>query len=367
MKAVIILTIVLLLVIPSAGVQTGTDVSYTPLFDGERAYDHLVAQCDFGPRPPGSENLSRCRDYLMEQLTSHGWYVVLQNFTYLGVPCSNVIARHNITTTNASYIIGAHYDTRPRADNDPVPANRGRPVLGANDGASGVAVILELATVLPISVREDVELVLFDAEDSGNINGWSWIVGSTYYVDSMTASRRAQTRAMILLDMVGDVDLRLLRERDSTRSVQDAVWEIAHELGHSDIFIDQLGQSIIDDHQPFLRAGIPALDVIHHAPFPATWHTISDTPDRCSPQSLECVGRVIEVFLLNYAGSDHVFIPSYDISLIVTSVVLLMMVVVVCLYYRYRQRVCDGVQINHFGALNAKSLILRTNDLCVDI
>ncbi len=333
--SLILILLLLLLTTPKAGSMTVPATVHEVLFDGTRAYAHLCSQCEFGPRPPGSENLSLCRQYLVEQLRSAGWYVFLQNFTYRGINCSNIIARHT-PSSNVSYIIGAHYDTRPQADRDPIPENRGQPVLGANDGASGTAVILELATVLSAAMREHVEFVLFDAEDSGGINGWDWIVGSTYYVGCLTESRRAQIRAMILLDMVGDADLQLLRELDSTRSLQDAVWTIAHSMGYNTTFIDRLGQSIIDDHQPFLRVGIPALDVIQHAPFPPTWHTVSDTPDKCSSQSLECVGRVIEAFLLTYAGSDDVFTTSLQLSPITISALFIPLVLAIFFYYRHR-------------------------------
>ncbi len=285
---------------------------HTPLFDGDRAYEHLVQQCDFGPRPPGSENLSLCRQYIVDRLRDQGWTVELQNFTYHEVACSNVIAYWG--TRNATLIVGAHYDTRPVADHDPAPENRSRPILGANDGASGTAVILELARILPEDIRSDVEFVLFDAEDSGYYQDWSWIVGSTHYVDVMPSNRRATVRAMVLLDMVGDAELRLPREGCSTRSLQDQIWSIASSLGHDDVFLDTLGATILDDHRPFLDIGIPAVDIIQHNPFPWYWHTLEDTPDKCSADSLSAVGGVVETFLVETAHSETTYPPNSPLS-----------------------------------------------------
>jgi hypothetical protein len=293
--------------------MTGQQVNYVPAFDGTNAMSHLVAQCDFGPRPPGSDNLSLCREYIVDILEIHGWETTLQNFTYQDVSCANIIAWHG-SVRNATVILGAHYDTRPLADNDPDPANRSRPVLGANDGASGTAVLLEMARTLPIEVRDEIELVFFDAEDSGYINGWSWIVGSTYYVDQLTSGRISSLSSMILLDMIGDSELRLQRERGSTRSLQDVIWSLAADMGYQDTFLDSFGASILDDHSPFLDVGIPAVDIIHHNPFPSTWHTVDDIPESCSAESLQIVGEVVETYLVTRAGMTTPFPPDFPVS-----------------------------------------------------
>jgi glutaminyl-peptide cyclotransferase len=300
--------VILLLFIPYGNVET-LQTSHVPEFDGSNAMLYLTQQCQFGPRPPGSDNLTLCREYFIGILESFGWTVIEQNFTYLGVECVNLVARYG-ATDNATIILAAHYDTRPHADQDPDPANRTRPVLGANDGASGSAVLLELSRVLPISVRSAVEIVFFDAEDSGGISGWDWIVGSTYYVSQLNTTRREAIDAMILFDMVGDRDARFLRESRSTRSLQDAVWSLAVDMGHDDIFIDTLGSSILDDHRPFLDADIPALDIIQHNPFPSSWHTLEDTPDKCSSASLQVVGEVAETFAVGGLANDGTFVPN---------------------------------------------------------
>ncbi len=312
-------------------VPTAT-AQHTPLFDGDSAFVHLEAQCAFGPRPPGSDNLTQCRRYIADMLVSFGWEVRFQNFTYLGTNCSNIIAYIENPNT-APLVLGAHYDTRPLADNDPSPSNRTYPVLGANDGASGVAILLELARILPQQDRHIVELVFFDAEDSGRINGWDWIVGSTYYVDQLDTLRKNSVRAMLLLDMVGDASLQLPKEISSTDTLQNEVWHIAAELGHSDVFLNQTGSTIIDDHRPFLDAGIPALDIIQ-TPFPWYWHTREDTPDKCSGSSLEVVGSVIETFLIQQLTQTTPFEQESPVLLYVSIIIGVMAIVIIFLARR---------------------------------
>ena len=291
--------VVVLLVSLTANPISMQQISHVPIFNGTDAYDYLVDQCDFGPRPPGSDNLSLCRTMIAETFESFGWGVTFQNFTYHEVDCVNIVVKWN-SLNNSPILLGAHYDTRPPGHSDPGSG------LGANDGGSGVAVLLELANILPEETRSSVEIVLFDAEDSGGISGWDWIQGSTYYVSQLTTERRDSIHAMILLDMVGDINLELPRERSSTISVQNSIWSIADQLGYNDTFIDVYRGPIIDDHRPFLDAGIPAVDLIQ-VPFPSTWHTLGDTPDACSAESLEIVGEVMEVFLVEEADN----LPAY--------------------------------------------------------
>lgn len=307
----------------------------SPIFKGDNALDYIIEQCDFGPRPPGSQNLSLCRGYIVDTLVTLGWNATLQNFTYKEVDCVNIIATWHADSP-PSYILGAHYDTRPLADNDPIYANRNQPVLGANDGGSGVAVLLELANILPTEIKSNIELVFFDAEDSGYIDGWDWIVGSQYYVDQLESERIDSITAMILVDMVGDIDLRIPRETRSKGSLQDAIWSVAADLDYDDIFLDTPGGSITDDHVPFLEAGIPAVDLIHY-PFPSSWHTIDDTPAKCSADSLEAVGVVLEVFLV-----DQVTIPTnFEIDpginwLIIALIAIPVLLISAMLIYRRR-------------------------------
>lgn len=304
-------------------------ISHVPLFNGLDSYSYLVNQCDFGPRPPGSDNLSLCREMIVETFESFGWNVTFQNFTYHEIDCVNIIVRWN-EQENSPIILGAHYDTRPPGTSDPGSG------VGANDGASGVAVLLELADALPEHIRPAVEMVLFDAEDSGGISDWDWIQGSTYYVSQLSVERRDTINAMILLDMVGDIDLELPRERSSTDSLQNSIWSIADQLGYNDTFVDVYRGPIIDDHRPFLDAGIPAVDLIQ-VPFPSYWHTLEDTPDKCSADSLEIVGEVIEVFLVEEADNIAGY-PSDPPTLLIIGAVALVALATLIIYTQLKRR-----------------------------
>lgn len=333
MKSLRPVSITLLVILAISVLQVNGQVVHTPIFDGASAYDYLTGQCDFGPRPPGSENLSQCRTYIVETLESFNWTVSIQNFTYMETPCANIIATWN-DTTESPIILGAHYDTRPNATEDS-PSNSSLPILGANDGASGTAVLMELTRILPIADRSKVEMVFFDAEDSGGLNGWNWIQGAVHYVSALSATRISTIEAMILADMVGDADLYLPKEGTSTDSIQNVIWSIAHDLGYSSTFVNVAGGSVIDDHRPFLEAGIPAVDLIQ-VPFPSYWHTLEDTPDKCSAESLEKVGRVLEVFVVQYDSENAVFTPDPPYVLYATLIIL--PVVLFVLFYQIRKR-----------------------------
>jgi len=326
------LVLFLILIVPILPVA-GQQPSHTVIFDGNSAYSYLEGQCEFGPRPPGSQNLSDCRHFISTGLETLGWTVFLQNFTYLGTECSNIIAKWSVIS-DAPLLLGAHYDTRPLATSD-TPENQSKPILGANDGASGVAVLLELARILPESSRDLVELAFFDAEDSGGINGWEWIRGSTHYVSELSESRKASIQAMILVDMVGDANLRLPKEGSSTDSLQNDVWDVANTLNYSQTFLNQAGSSILDDHSPFLEAGIPALDIIH-IPFPWYWHTLEDTPDKCSAESLQKVGEVLETFIVQYDPESATYSPDPP-SLLYGLMIALPLLIVTVIYIRRRR------------------------------
>ena len=258
-------------------------------FDGERAYRHVIAQMEFGPRIPGTEGNRKAGDYIAEQLKQTGWAVEFQEFGYMNTPIRNIIGRAN-PEKGPIIILGAHYDTRRWADQD--PAQSTEPVPGANDGASGVAVLLELARVLDLSkVHHEIWLVFFDAEDNGYIERWNWLVGSTYMAETL----RVQPEAMILLDMIGDSDQQIYYEVNSDHALSERIWSVAAQLGYGDRFIPQARWQMIDDHIPFAHRGIPAIDIIDFD-YPY-WHTINDTTDKVSPDSLERVGRTLQMFL----------------------------------------------------------------------
>ena len=258
-------------------------------FDGKRAYRDVLVQMEFGPRITGTEGNRKCADYIAEQLRQVGWSVEFQDFTYRGTQVRNVIGRANVGK-GPIIIVGAHYDTRRWADQDRVHPRD--PVPGANDGASGVAVLLELARVLNLSkVRHEIWLAFFDAEDDGDIDGWDWIVGSSY----MASNLLVQSEAMILVDMIGDSDQQIYFDGSSDRVLSERVWAIAAQLGYGDHFIPRMKYTMIDDHIPFAQRGIPSIDIIDFD-YPY-WHTVADTADKVSPDSLKRVGHTLQVFL----------------------------------------------------------------------
>jgi Iap family predicted aminopeptidase len=255
------------------------------IFDGTAAHAHVVAQVDLGFRPPGSEAGWATGDYIITQLEEQGWEVETQEFTYRDTLIRNVIGRLG---EGPIIILGAHYDTRISADQE----DPSQPVMGANDGASGVAVLLELARTLdPERLEHEVWLAFFDAEDNGGLNGWEWCVGSTYMAEHLEVT----PEAVIVVDMVGDADQQLYLEHNSDPDLQMELWDIAATLGYTQTFFPEYRWTIYDDHVPFARRGITAVDIIDFD-YPY-WHTTEDTLDKVSPTSLERVGRVLETFL----------------------------------------------------------------------
>lgn len=257
-------------------------------FDGARAYQLAADQLGFGARHPGSSGHQQMGEWIMEQLQEAGWEAFEQPFIYQGQSVRNLVGIAG-PAEGGVIILGAHYDTRPLADAD--PEHPTEPVPGANDGASGVAVLLELARVLP---AEDlccqVWLVFFDAEDSGNLDGWGWAVGSAHFVEVM----EIVPQAVVVVDMVGDADLQLYYERNSDPSLTQGIWAQAARLGYT-AFVPEPRHSMLDDHTAFMRAGIPAVDIIDFD-YPY-WHTTQDTLDHISGDSLEQVGRTLEAWI----------------------------------------------------------------------
>jgi glutaminyl-peptide cyclotransferase len=262
-------------------------------FDGNQAFIDLTEQVNFGPRIPDSKAHQETLNYISNELKKAGWDVNDQHLTISNKPIDNVIAEFG--SKEAWILIGAHYDTRIYADHDPNNAYRLRPVPGANDGASGVSILLELARIIPNTpdLEKKISLVFFDAEDNGNINGWDWIMGSNAYVDSLTD----YPEAAIILDMVGDKDLQIYQEHNSDKNLTAQIWDTAAKLGYSNTFIAKEKYNLIDDHIAFIRAGIPAVDIIDfNYPY---WHTTDDTIDKVSPRSLQIVGDTLINWLRN--------------------------------------------------------------------
>ncbi len=279
-----IIGLILVIVVGWYIVSFRTPDSAPVTFDGQRALADVQTQVDFGPRIPGTAAHDRVREWIRTELESAGWTVEVQQTEAMGHPIFNIIAKRGAAAPQ--YIIGAHYDTRMRADHDTDPTKWTEPVPGANDGASGVAVLLEFARKLPKG-SVPVWLVFFDTEDNGNIEGWDWLLGSRAFVASLTF----RPKAAVVIDMIGDTNLNIYLERNSDKATRDEIWQAAAQAGHSDVFIAEEKYSMLDDHTPFLQAGIPAVDIIDFD-YPY-WHTTQDTPDKVSAQSLQAVGETL--------------------------------------------------------------------------
>jgi glutaminyl-peptide cyclotransferase len=276
--------------------------SAIPAFSGKDAFAFLLRQTSFGPRNPGSQGHSSCLDYLNATLLGVADQVRLQDFTSPGydgtqLHLTNVVASFRPDLANR-ILLCAHWDTRPRAEHDENKSLRDRPIIGANDGASGVAVLLQIATLLKKSPPPvGVDIVLFDGEDYGKEGDTDrYLLGSRYFASNL--DRNAMPRFGILLDMIGDTFLEIPREQNSMRfapDIMDMVWSKAQELGVFQ-FLDAPGEEIMDDHLPLNQAGVKTIDLIDFDYPDQTnryWHTHQDTPEHCSPESLEAVGSVL--------------------------------------------------------------------------
>lgn len=260
------------------------------LFNQTRAFNLVKYQITLGARTIGSPAHAQFITWASSELRNSGWEVDHQVFNWAGDQLTNIIAKRNVG--NPWIILGAHYDSRFFADRDPISGQQSMPVPGANDGASGVAVLLELARILPPDLDKNIWIVLFDAEDNGNISEWEWIIGSRVFAANLVE----KPDAVIIVDMIGDEDLEIYMERNSDPQLQNEIWEIAEELGYSQ-FIPEYKHQILDDHIPFIELGIPAVDIIDFD-YPY-WHTTWDTIDKISPNSLDAVGEVLLNWLIH--------------------------------------------------------------------
>jgi len=265
----------------------------TPEFDAEHAFQYLVRQCEFGPRNPGSNGHENAKKYLISELKRYSKEVVTQEFEYTdkqkSLKLTNIMARFG-KKDGEKILLAAHWDTRPFAEHDPNPEKRNTPIIGANDGASGVAVLLEIARTLKSKPPEnEIFIVFFDGEDYGKHTS-EMFLGSRYFAGNM---ERWRPDYGILLDMVGDKELDLPIEQFSLRAAPELtqrVWQTAKDLG-LDAFHPQLGPAIMDDHVSLIEAGVPCIDIIDFD-YPY-WHTTEDTPDKCSAESLGTLGKLI--------------------------------------------------------------------------
>jgi len=263
-------------------------------FNGERAFQDVVFQVSLGARIPESEAHTQVIEWIQSELIKSDWSVELQQFSSMGHPLVNIVGKRvgNYDPNVPWIILGAHFDTRLFADRDPDQQLRTNVVPGANDGASGVAVLLELARVIAKDIPVNVWLVFFDGEDNGNIEGWDWILGSRAFVESLVE----KPDNVVIVDMVGDHDLKIYKEKNSDPALSEEIWDVAKELGYSNQFIPMSKYRILDDHIPFMEAGIPAVDIIDFD-YPY-WHTTVDSIDKISAESLEIVGKTIHQWLI---------------------------------------------------------------------
>ena len=273
-----------------------------PNFDENSAYQFLLDQCDFGPRNPGSEGYNNCKEYLIKTLDSYSDTVFTQPFFINDIDdtqydLDNIIAQYNINS-NSHLLLGAHWDTRPWADSDLNIEKHNQPIIGANDGASGVSVLLELAKIFhynPPPIR--VSIVLFDAEDMGRPGvPKSYARGSQFFAKNLPIEKPDEA---IILDMIGDKELHIPIERYSYQQNKDLVkklWSLANKL-NLEAFESRIVHTIYDDHVPLWQeAKIPAIDIIdfnYPNRYSNYWHTLQDTPDNCSAQSLGQVGNLL--------------------------------------------------------------------------
>ena len=286
---------VFFLIVLSASCISFADSQTQSSFDGDRALAHIYQQVSFGPRTldnpsAKAETLGFIASYLKPLATK----LTIQKFSNNGMSGNNLWASfiNPKPHANQRIMLGAHWDTRPISDQESDSSKQYLPTPGANDGGSGVAVLLELARIFaanppPVSV----DLIFFDLEDMGNIDNLPFAIGARAFVER---NRFYRPSAGIIVDMVCDKNLTIPQERYSKTKASaliDQIWKIAARQ-NATVFSKDQGAYIQDDHLPFLEANIPVIDLIHY-PFPDYWHTSEDTVDKCSSNSLEQVGNVI--------------------------------------------------------------------------
>ena len=286
---------------PAPPTQTASPIT-GPAFNASEAYGFLTDQCHFGVRKPNTTGHDLCKAYLLKQLTPSVDKVVTQNFTFrddarnVTLNLTNILGIINPTATK-KVMLFTHWDTRPTADNDLTPANRTKPIIGADDGASGTAVLLELARLFHKQHPTiGVELLFVDGEDWGPGDDKMYL-GARHFA---AAPGIYKPDYAILLDMIGDKDLNIYREITSENvhpELNDKVWNTAAALGDGQYFINHTKWQITDDHDSFNAVGIPAIDLIDFD-YPY-WHTLQDTADKCSGKSLKIVGDVMESVIYN--------------------------------------------------------------------
>ncbi len=293
-----------------------TDVAQTQAvtvsFDADSSYSYVARQVEFGPRVPNTEAHRRCGEWLVGELKSRGLNVIeqraqLKAFDGTMLNALNIFAQFNPEKEERVLLL-AHWDSRPWADQDPDPANHKTPVDGANDGASGVGVILEIARQLALNSHDKgVDVLFVDAEDWGTQGDeHSWAMGARYFMEHLPVENYVPREA-ILLDMVGGKDAVFCREYFSEKAaprLAQSLWGIAESLGYGSLFLNQFGGAITDDHVQLIEHGIPTVDIIEYHPedetgFDPNWHTVNDTLDGIDKNTLQAVGETVLYYLIN--------------------------------------------------------------------
>ncbi len=289
-------------------------------FSADSAYRYVCEQTAFGPRVPGSESHAKCLDYLVASMKRMGAEVEVQegfgrSFDGSNLPVRNIIAKINPSKANR-VMLCSHWDSRPFADHDADASYHNTPIDGANDGASGVGVLIEIARQLQIKKPTiGIDIIFFDTEDCGTPDHISqktyvadtWCLGSQYWAKS-DLGRNSDIRYGILLDMVGAPGAQFHQEYYSKSIAQplvDKVWKSASEIGYGNYFVDDNGGYITDDHYYVSTlAKVPCIDIIQYDPNSGTsfyehWHTHNDTADKLDPRTLEAVGRTLLYVVYN--------------------------------------------------------------------
>ena len=290
-----------------------------PSFNADSAYAFIKAQCDFGPRDMNSRGHDLCGEWIVSKFKEYGCKVTMQTATLAGYDGTKLRSRNIMASINPEattrILLCAHWDSRPWADNDPDSANWRKPILAANDAASGVAVMLELARIIGKSKDEKafnkqlgIDFVCFDAEDWGTPqwadvadNADSWALGAQYWSKNLPQGYEA--RYGILLDMVGGVGAKFYREGMSMQyapEIVKKVWRAAREVGFGSYFPKEDGGVITDDHVPVNQfAKIPTIDIIPYyadcqqSSFGPTWHTLADNMENIDKNTLKAVGQTL--------------------------------------------------------------------------
>lgn len=284
-------------------------------FNADSAYQYIADQVAFGARVPGSEAHKLCMDYLISTLERFGWQVntetgTLPNYDLAPQPITNILAHHDdLTSSRKRVLLCAHWDCRPWCDNE--AGKEQEPVLGANDGASGVGILLEIARQINIKTPSTlVDIVFFDCEDMGTpefyttpLNQNSWCLGSQLWAQNIHQNAgNGRYEYGILLDMAGASYATFPKEYFSlqyARGYVENIWHIATKLGYSNYFVNTTSGPITDDHYYVNSiAGIPCIDIICYDPksetgFPAFWHTTHDDMSHIDRQTLKAVGQTL--------------------------------------------------------------------------